>query len=76
MAPESFLRELQKNYLKLATNGYGEKVSHSEMASGFSQCENDPVHYYQEIERMRKTGEYRFKILIDDEAIAIFEPFF
>ncbi len=75
MASEEFLKELQKAYLKRSPKGYGEKVQHSEIAAGFAQPEAD-VHYYQEIERIKKSGQYRFKVLIDDESITLFEPFF
>lgn len=76
MASEEFLKELQKAYLKRSPKGYGEKVQHSDIAAGFAQPGVDVLHYYQEIERIKKSGQYRFKVLIDDESITLFEPFF
>ncbi len=76
MASEQFLRELQQAYLKVSPKGYGEKVSHQDMAAGFSHSDSEGVHYHQEIQRIKQSGKYRFKVLIDDESITLFEPFF
>lgn len=74
MPSDDFLKELQENYLKISGNRYGALVKHRDLAHVLIDANRETFQYFDEIQKLKSCGAYRFKMFADDRNIALFEP--
>ncbi len=74
MSSEEILKEIQKTYLTLTGNNYGALIKHREMTHVLGDRHGEAFQYFEEIQKLKGSGQYRFKVFVDDRSIALFEP--
>ncbi len=74
MSSEEILKEIQKTYLTLTGNSYGALIKHREMTHVLGETNGETFQYFEEIQKIKGSGQYRFKIFVDDRTIVLFEP--